>query len=124
MRRTLALGALATLGLIASQPASARTARSASAYDGAWHLSFQTRAGACDPSYEFDVTIMRGVITHPNLVRFRGSVSPNGAARASVAVQDKTAAGSGRLSLTSGRGYWSGYSGSSRCSGFWTAQRT
>jgi len=29
------------------------------------------------------------MITHPNLVKFRGNVFPNGAVRASVSVQDK-----------------------------------
>jgi hypothetical protein len=40
-----------------------------------------------------------------------------------VTVQDKFASGTGRLFGTSGRGSWSGYAGSARCSGYWTAQR-
>ena len=82
-----------------------------------------TQAGPCDPTYDFDVNISNGVITEPNLVKFRGSVAPSGAVRASVTVQDKFASGSGRLSLASGRGNWSGRSGSARCSGYWVAQR-
>ena len=62
-----------------------------------------------------------GVVTHPKLVR--GYVAHSGAVRASVTVQDKFASGSGRLSSNSGRGTWSGYSGSARCSGYWTAVR-
>jgi hypothetical protein len=94
-----------------------------SSYDGSWDLVFVTQRGACDPTYNFTVNITDGVVTHPNLVRFRGYVAHSGAVRASVTVQDKYASGSGRLSGNSGRGKWSGYSGSARCSGYWTAQR-
>jgi hypothetical protein len=112
---------------ISTVPASARShhgpAPFVTRYDGSWHLIFTTRAGECDSSYEFDVNISHGIITHPNLVRFRGVVEPSGVARASVVVQDKSASGSGRLSGTQGRGLWSGYSGEARCSGYWTAQK-
>jgi hypothetical protein len=86
-------------------------------------LPFVTRRGACDPTYNFAINVTDGVVTHPNLVRFRGYVARSGAVRASVTVQDKYASGSGRLASNSGRGTWSGYSGSARCSGYWTAQR-
>lgn len=98
-------------------------AQARSAYDGSWDLLFVTQRGACDPTYSFSVNITDGIVTHPNLVRFRGLVARSGAVRASVTVQDKYAAGSGRLAGNSGRGTWSGYSGSARCSGYWTAQR-
>ena len=102
---------------------SAPVAQAHSAYDGAWDLVFVTQRGGCDPSYNFSVNITDGIVTHPNLVRFRGYVARSGAVRASVTVQDKHASGAGRLTPTSGRGTWSGYSGSGRCSGYWTAQR-
>src|SRR3984957_3782494 len=102
-------------------PTSATHARSA--YDGSWDLAFMTQSGACDPSYNFTVNINDGIVTHPNLVRFKGIVAKSGAVRASVTVQDKFASGTGRLSGTTGRGRWSGYAGSSRCAGYWTAQR-
>jgi hypothetical protein len=98
-------------------------AQARSAYDGSWNLLFVTQRGACDPTYNFSVNITDGFVTHPNLVRFRGHVARSGAVRASVAVPDKYASGSGRLSSNSGRGTWRGYSGSARCSGYWTAQR-
>ena len=101
----------------------ASAAQARSAYDGAWDLAFVTQRGACDPAYNFTVNISDGVVSHPNLVRFRGYVARSGAVRASVTVQDKYAAGSGRLFATSGRGTWSGYAGTGRCSGYWTAQR-
>jgi hypothetical protein len=102
-------------------PASVTHARSA--YDGSWDLVFVTQRGSCDPTYNFTVNISDGIVTHPNLVRFRGYVARSGAVRASVTVQDKFASGTGRLFGTSGRGRWSGRAGSARCSGYWTAQR-
>src|ERR1700746_1831604 len=98
-------------------------AQAGSAYDGSWDLVFVTQRGACDSAYNFSVNINDGIVTHPNLVRFRGYVARSGAVRASVTVQDKYASGSGKLSNNAGRGTWRGYSGNARCSGYWTAQR-
>ncbi|WGR70442.1 MULTISPECIES: hypothetical protein [unclassified Bradyrhizobium] len=98
-------------------------AQARSAFDGSWSLIFVTQRGACDATYNFTVDITDGIVTHPNLVRFRGYVARSGAVRASVTVQDKFASGSGRLSSNSGRGTWSGHSGNARCSGYWIAQR-
>ena len=116
--KKLALCTIASSFLVLATAASAR-----SAYDGSWNLAFITRSGACDATYNFTVDISNGMITHPNLVKFTGHVARSGAVRASVTVHDKYASGSGRLSSSSGRGTWSGYSGGSRCSGYWTAQR-
>ena len=102
-------------------PASVVHARSA--YDGSWDLVFVTQTGACDPTYNFTVNISDGVVTHPNLVRFKGYVAKSGSVHASVTVQDKLASGTGRFFDASGRGKWSGRAGSARCSGYWTAQR-
>jgi hypothetical protein len=94
-----------------------------SSYDGSWDLVFVTQRGTCDSSYRFTVDVTNGIVTHPNLVRFRGYVAKSGAVRASVTVQDHYATGAGKLFATSGRGTWSGHSGPARCSGYWTAQR-
>jgi hypothetical protein len=114
------LPCLAAIGLVAAMasPAHARTA-----YDGSWDLVFVTQTGACDPTYNFTVNIFDGVVTHPNLVKFRGYVARSGAVRASVTVPDKYASGSGRLSGAAGRGTWIGHSGNARCAGYWTAHR-
>ena len=98
-------------------------AQARSAYDGSWDLLFVTQRGACDPTYNFSVNITDGVVTHPNLVKFRGYVAKSGAVRASVTVQDKYASGAGKLFATSGQGTWNGHSGPARCSGYWTARR-
>ncbi|MDH2385492.1 hypothetical protein [Bradyrhizobium sp. CER78] len=113
------LGAAATCFVISlAAPVHAR-----SAYDGWWDLVFVTQAGGCDASYNFTVNVSNGIVTHPNLVKFRGYVGKSGAVRASVTVHEKYASGTGRLSSSSGRGTWRGHSGTAQCSGYWTAQR-
>ena len=102
-------------------PASVAHARSP--YDGSWDLAFVTQRGACDPSYNFTVNVSDGIVSHPNLLKFRGHVASSGAVHASVTVHDKYASGSGKLAGTTGHGRWSGRAGSSLCSGYWTAQR-
>jgi hypothetical protein len=96
---SLLIAAAACLACAASS-AYARTT-----YDGSWDLLFVTQRGACDPSYSFTVNIANGVVTHPNLVKFRGYVARSGTVHASVTVQDKYASGAGRLSGASGRGH-------------------
>ena len=113
--------ALCAIGISFLVLATAASARSV--YDGTWSLVFVTRSGACDPTYNFTVDISNGIITNPNLVKFRGYVARSGAVRASVTVQDKYASGTGRLSGIEGHGRWSGRSGEAQCAGYWTAQR-
>ena len=117
--KTHSLSMIAAVCLMAS----AATAQARSAYDGSWDLVFVTQQGACDPTYNFAVNISDGVVTHPNLVKFKGYVAKSGSIHASVTVHDKFASGTGRLFETSGRGKWSGRAGGERCSGYWTAQR-
>jgi hypothetical protein len=101
----------------------ASVAHARSAYDGSWDLVFVTQRGACDPSYNFTVNVSDGIVSHPNLLKFRGYVTRSGAVHASVTVHDKYASGSGKFAGTTGYGRWSGSAGSSLCSGYWTAQR-
>jgi hypothetical protein len=117
--KTLSLWMIAT----ACFAASAAAAQARSAYDGSWDLMFVTQRGACDPTYNFRVNVSDGVVTHPNLVKFKGYVAKSGSVHASVTVHDKFASGTGRLFETTGRGKWSGRAGSARCTGYWTAQR-
>lgn len=123
--RTALAGAafLASAAMFSGVASASPSKASGYRYDGSWNLVFVTQSGVCDRNYDFTINITRGMITHPNLVRFRGSVSNAGATRASVRVGDKSAFGSGRLSESTGQGNWSGYSGNARCSGRWTAQK-
>jgi hypothetical protein len=105
--KNLFTSAIATSCLVAFTS----VAQARSTYDGSWELLFVTQRGACDPTYNFSVNMTDGVVTHPNLVKFRGHVARSGAVSASVTVPDKYASGSGRLSRHSGRGTWSGFFG-------------
>lgn len=112
------------LALLASWLLLGTVAEARSPYDGQWNITFVTQSGDCSPTYIYSVNIENGVITSPMAETFRGSVSTAGAVRASVAVQDKRASGSGKLTGVRGRGSWTGYSGNQRCAGAWTAERT
>ena len=68
-------------------------------------------------------SIVKPIVTHPNLVRFTGHVAKSGVVHASVTVVDKYASGSGKLTGDTGRGVWNGRAAGERCSGYWTAQR-
>ena len=120
IRDLVRAGAVALAATAATFGASA----AATPFDGPWSLTFITRSGSCEPSYHFDVYIRNGVIRHPNLVRFKGRVARNGEVRASVAVENRYASGSGRLNRTSGRGNWAGRADGARCSGTWIATRS
>ena len=106
------------MSVAAAGPSAASTV-----YDGAWSLIFTTTRGACDRTYNFHVRIDNGIVSHANLVKFRGRVSRGGAVRASVSVPGKFAAGSGRMTRTTGKGRWAGHAGKDRCSGTWAAQK-
>src|SRR5215469_11898393 len=110
MKRLLFSAAIAGFLVALTSIAQAR-----SPYDGYWDLVFVTQRGACDPSYNFTVNISDGIVTHPNLVKFKGYVARSGSVHASMTVHEKFASGTGRLFGTSGRGRWSGHSGSARC---------
>ena len=112
------------LALLAGWLLLGTVAEARSTYDGQWNITFVTQSGDCNPTYNYSVNIENGVITSPMAETFRGSVSTAGAVRASVAVQDKRASGSGKLTGVRGRGSWTGYSGNQRCAGAWTAERT
>ena len=92
-------------------------------YDGPWSLYLVTDSGACDRTYDFQVQITNAIVSHPNLLKFKGRVLSSGLVRVCVTAGAKYASGSGRLSQASGSGRWSGRSGGDRCFGHWTAQR-
>ena len=119
----MTMKSLVSTAIVLCLVAVSSSAQARSPYDGSWDLVFVTQRGGCDSTYNFSVNINDGLVTHPNLVRFRGYVARSGAVRASVTVQDKYAACSGKLSMNSGRGVWRGHSGNGSCSGYWTAQR-
>ena len=110
------------LALVIAAPAFG-AAQARTVYDGRWSLSIMTTRGVCD-AYNFPVDITNGRVSFPGLVRANGRVTGKGSVRVFVSAMGKTASGSGKLSMSSGGGSWSGRSGDDRCSGRWTAQRS
>jgi len=98
------------------------TAQASTPYDGRWSLSITTTRGSCE-TYNFPVEISNGHVSFPGLAKANGRVAGNGSVRVFVSAMGKSANGSGKLSMSSGGGSWTGKSGEDRCSGRWTAQR-
>ena len=93
-------------------------------YDGAWSVLIVTQRGVCDRAYRYGVQIINGhVVYDGGAVNMSGRVAANGAVQVVVASGGAYASGSGHLSRTTGRGSWSGRSGSDACSGYWQAER-
>ena len=115
--------ARASLIALAATAVTASFAQASTPYDGRWSLTIQTTRGDCS-TYNFPVDISNGNVSFPGLVRANGRVTGKGQVRVFVAAMDKSASGSGKLSMSSGGGSWSGRSGDDRCSGRWTAQRS
>jgi hypothetical protein len=114
--------ARASVLALAVTASTAGVAAASTPYDGRWSLSIVTQRGTCD-TYNFPVNITNGAVTFPGLVKASGRVTAKGGVRVFVAAGGKSASGSGKLSLGSGSGHWTGRSGDARCSGSWTAQR-
>ena len=117
------IGKFARACVFASAMAMPTGASAGTTYDGAWSLSIVTERGTCD-RYNFPVRIVNGQVSFPGLVKAHGRVTGKGSVRVFVSAGGKSASGSGRLTIGSGGGRWTGKSGSDRCSGSWTAQRS
>jgi hypothetical protein len=110
------------LAIVVAVPAFT-TMASAAPFDGSWNLTVTTQSGDCAPTYQFQLQIIDGAVTHQGPGDVRGRVRPDGSVSVTVRTQDQQASGSGRLSRNSGTGRWSGRSSTARCAGTWRAQR-
>jgi hypothetical protein len=100
------------LGAVAASAASAQTP-----YDGMWNVTIQTRAGSCDPTANYAVTVADGKVSGPANVS--GIVSRSGNVRVSIGA----AYASGQLEGNEGSGKWNAASGGVPCSGRWEASK-
>jgi hypothetical protein len=83
-----------------------------------------TEQGDCDRAYRYGISIRNGGVFYDGgVVNFSGQVAPNGNVSVRVKSGNAAATGSGKLRRNDGHGRWSGYSGPSQCSGYWTAER-
>jgi len=118
--RFVGVGVVALL-CVAASPDMASAQR---AYDGLWSVLIVTQNGTCDRAYRYGVSIRNGGVHYDGgAVSFTGRVAANGAVSVRVSSGSAFASGAGRLSRNTGQGRWSGQSGGSRCSGYWTAER-
>jgi len=51
-------------------------------YDGTWNVAIQTKAGSCDPTANYTVTVTEGKVSGPANVS--GTVGPSGNVRVSI----------------------------------------
>jgi hypothetical protein len=116
--RTLVLAAACATSLTGA-------AAGRSAYDGSWSVLIMTSTGDCDRAFRAGVQISDGFIVSESSGGFnmQGRVSPNGSVRVSVSAGSQSAAGSGRLTRTTGSGLWRGRGNAGVCTGTWQAER-
>jgi hypothetical protein len=95
----------------------ATTAYAQTPYDGMWNVTIQTRAGSCEPTAHYAVTITDGKVSGPANVS--GTVGRSGNVRVSIG----EAYANGQLETNTGAGKWNGASGGVPCSGRWEASK-
>jgi hypothetical protein len=110
MRGTIVLGLIAATCVVA--PAFAQTP-----YDGLWNVTILTKAGSCEPSVRYPLTVTDGKVS--GAADVSGSVGREGIVRVSI----RGAYANGQLNGNGGSGRWNGASGGIACSGRWEASR-
>jgi hypothetical protein len=110
IRRIIAFGFIAAASALA--PAHAQTS-----YDGLWNVTILTRAGNCEPSARYPLTVTNGKVS--GVADVSGSIGREGIVRVSI----HGAYANGQLNGNGGSGRWNGASGGITCSGRWEASR-
>ena len=105
-----ALGFIAATCIVA--PASAQTP-----YDGLWNVTILTKAGGCERSVQYPLTVTDGKVS--GAADVSGSIGRKGIVKVSI----RGAYANGQLSGNGGSGKWNGASGGIACSGRWEASR-
>jgi hypothetical protein len=115
------------LVLIATASAWGARVATADRFDGRWSVVIITDAGSCDRAYRYGVQIDRGRVFYNGgsgaSVAISGRVDPRGRVSVSLRSGESGAYGNGRLSGSTGQGYWRGTSQNASCSGRWQAER-
>jgi hypothetical protein len=108
------------LALVAA--ATSTNAAAGSAFDGTWSVTAVTQQGGCDPTYNFSVQIVAGLITLPGFAGLSGHVAGSGAVEASVSTSGTQVTAVGNFAGSAGRGHWNSHSNDGTCAGYWTAR--
>jgi hypothetical protein len=86
-------------------------------YDGLWNVTILTRAGNCEPSVQYPLTVTNGRIS--GVADVSGSIGREGIVKVSI----HGAYANGQLNGNGGSGRWNGASSGMACSGRWEASR-
>lgn len=103
---------LTPLLLLLAGPALARTP-----YDGVWYVTVETRAGSCEPSAQYRMTVQDGKISGPADVF--GTVAHEGMVKVTL----NGAYAFGQLGGKIGSGKWNAAAAGKPCSGRWQATK-
>lgn len=123
VKRVAVIAGLTALWLGLLLPAAPK-AGAMGAYDGNWSVLIVTESGSCDRAYRYALQIVNGRITYPDqTINVTGRVDGGGHVRVFVSASGQAASGYGRLYDGAGEGRWSGKSSTSRCVGYWQAER-
>jgi hypothetical protein len=117
-------GMLVALAATPSDAARSHVRYLHSAYDGLWSVSIYTRNGSCSASYRYPVAIVGSRVVAAegeDSFQVSGYVTHGGRIGVTVSQAGQSATGFGRLSRTTGTGWWRTASG--ECSGVWSAVR-
>ncbi len=98
-------------------------ARRLGAYDGTWNVVFATRRGNCSSGRNIPFAVSGNRVSSAGGGKVSGTVARGGNVSVAVSVGVSRASGSGRLTLRSGAGRWSGIITGDQCSGTWQATR-
>jgi hypothetical protein len=109
-RHTVVFGLIASIGLIG-------TAFAQTPYDGLWNVVVLTKAGSCEPSALYPLTIADGRVS--GVADVSGTIGRDGFVKVSI----HGAHANGQLNGKGGSGKWNGASGGIACSGRWEASR-
>jgi hypothetical protein len=86
-------------------------------YDGLWNVTILTRAGNCEPSVQYPLTVTNGRVS--GVADVSGSIGREGIVKVSI----HGAYANGQLNGNGGSGRWNGASSGMACSGRWEASR-
>jgi hypothetical protein len=104
------------LWLLTIAPLLVAPAFAQSPYDGVWDVTAETRAGSCERSAAFRLTVVDGRVTGQDV---SGKVANEGSVRVSL----KGAYANGQLVGHTGSGRWNSASSGTPCSGRWQATK-
>jgi hypothetical protein len=108
--RSIVIGFLA--GAFIAVPAVAQTP-----YDGMWNVTILTKAGSCEPSVQYPLTVTDGRVS--GAADVSGRIGREGTVKVSI----RGAYANGQLNGNGGSGKWNGASAGIACSGRWEASR-